>query len=77
MQHYDICLFTRLKAKSKNITPEEALQNQKDIDAYKKQEALNNGYYYLEIPYTAERHDQYQTLIDTKISEILSNNHTT
>lgn len=77
LQHYDICLFTRLKAKSKNITPEEALQHQKDIDAYKKQEALNNGYYYLEIPYTAERRDQYQTLIDTKISEILSNNNTT
>lgn len=72
LQHYDICLFTKLKAKSENITPEEALQRQKDIDEYKKQEALKRGYYFLTIPYTAERKNQYQTLIDNKISEILS-----
>ena len=76
-QHYSITLFTNMAAKKKGITPEEQLKYQQWKDAYKKQYALNNGYYYLEIPYTAERHDQYQTLIDTKISEILSNNNTT
>lgn len=73
-QHFSIESWTRKEAKRRGVTPEEQLAYQRWKDAYKKQYALDHGYYYLEIPYTAERNDQYKSLIDTTISKILSSN---
>ena len=39
---------------------------------YKKQYALSQGYYYLEIPYWTESDESYKTLIDEKIKSILT-----
>ena len=71
-QHYKICGLTKLAAKKYNITPEEALEYIQHKDEYKKQYALSKGYHYLEIPYWTESDESYKTLIDDKITEILS-----
>ena len=47
------------------------LDYKKIQDNYKKQYALDNGYYYLEIPYWTEKDDSYKALIDNKINEIM------
>lgn len=70
-QHYNIGPFTITNASKKGITPQEELEYQQYKDEIKKVYALSKGYYFLEIPYTAIRHNEYQTLIDNKISEIL------
>ena len=72
-QHYEITLLTKLESQKENCTPEDVLNYQQYKDDIKKDyvESLN-GYYYLAIPYTAERNEQYKSIIDNKISEILS-----
>ena len=53
-------------------------KNQKDLeyqqykDEYKKEQCIQSGYEYLEIPYTAfDKKETYKELIDNKIKEIL------
>ncbi len=70
-QHYEITGFTQLTAKHYNTTPEYELKYQKWKDKYKKEYALKNGYYFLEIPYWTEIDNTYQSLIDSKIKKIL------
>lgn len=72
LQHYEICLLTKLSAEHNHITPEEQLADQQWRDEYKKNYALSNGYYYLEIPYYTEKDDLYKKLIDDKINSILT-----
>ena len=71
IQHYQLTGFHYQQAKITNTTPEDRFQYQQWKDQYKKQYALDHGYYYLEIPYTAEAADKYKELIDNKIKEIL------
>jgi rubrerythrin len=71
-QHYRVCGWTYTQAKAEHCSPQEILTYQQWKDEYKKQYALDNGYYYLAIPYTAEKDDQYKQLIDDKIHEILT-----
>lgn len=70
-QHYEITGFTQLTAKHYNTTPKYELKYQKWKDKYKKEYALKNGYYFLEIPYWTEIDNTYQSLIDSKIKKIL------
>ena len=72
-QHYKICGLTKLAAKKYNTTTEEALKYIQWKDEYKKQYALSQGYYYLEIPYFTESDESYKTLIDNKIQQIANN----
>lgn len=72
-QHYRITNFTVYKSKYDGITPEEELKMQQYRDKVKMDYVLSlENYYYLAIPYTAFKDDSYKTLIDNKISEILS-----
>ena len=59
-----------LKELFNKLSKEDALKERQWLDEYKKQYALSQGYYYLEIPYTAEKDDEYKQLIDDKINEI-------
>lgn len=70
-QHYMITGFTFLRAKETGNTPEHEFEYRKQIDEFKKQYALDNGYFYLEIPYWSEDNESYKDLIDSKINEIL------
>lgn len=69
--HYRIDKFTYWTAKKNGVVKEDQFQYQQWKDQYKKQYALDHGYHYLEIPYTAEAADKYKELIDNKIKEIL------
>ena len=69
-QHYKICYLTELAAKKYNTLPEEQLKYQKWKDDYKRDYALNNGYYYLEIPYWSIKDETYKDIISNKINEI-------
>ena len=72
-QHYETCQYTFLTAKNKGTTQEEELIYQQWKDQFKKEYALSQGYYYLEIPYwTDDKTKSYQKLIDDKIQEILN-----
>ena len=71
-QHYKINGLVKDAAKKHKITPEEELKRQQWRDEYKKNFVLNSGYNYLAIPYTAEHNNQYQSLIDSAISSIIS-----
>ena len=72
-QHYYATSgWNRLAAKRLNTSPDKVLKNVQWRDKYKKQFAIDNGYFYLEIPSFAFKTDKYKTLIDTKIHEILS-----
>lgn len=71
-QHFKITNFVKQDAAKMKITPEESLKYIQWKDTYKKQFALSHGYYYLAIPYTAEKDESYKFIIDTKIHEILS-----
>ena len=75
-QHFIITEYVKRDARKRNVTPEEELSYVQWKDEYKKQYALDNGYYYLAIPYTAEKDDKYKQLIDNKIHEILTLNNT-
>lgn len=72
MQHYKITNFHNLRANKVNTTPQSELEYQKWKDEYKKNYALDHGYFYLEIPYTAYENDEYKTMIDNKIKEIVN-----
>lgn len=70
IQHYEVCGFHRLQAQSKGTTPELEFEYGLWKDKYKKDYALSQGYYYLEIPYWTEKDESYKQLIDSKIKEI-------
>ena len=72
-QHYnELSGLIRRHAKREGLTPKQVLVDIQWRDEYKKQYALSQGYYYISIPYWAEQDESYKTLIDKKISEILS-----
>ena len=72
-QHYNAnCGWNRKEAQRRNITPEQALTDQQYRDFIKKQYALSQGCYYLEIPYWTEHDGSYKTLIDNAIHKILT-----
>lgn len=73
-QHYKIDKFTIMQAKQQNKTPEEILKYQQFKDEHKREYALSQGYHYLAIPYYAVKNDDYKTIIDRKIEEILNKN---
>lgn len=55
------------------IKTEEKLEYQRYKDEYKKEQCIQAGYEYLEIPYTAfDKKETYKNLIDNKIKEILN-----
>ena len=71
-QHYDGVKFYKTKCK---ISEEDAIKKFEDLkirDAYKKQYALDNNYFFLEIPYWSDNaKTDWKILIDNKIKEIL------
>lgn len=74
VQHYNVNNGWVVKtAIKKNISPKQVLSDLQWRDAYKKQYALSQGYYYLAIPYWTESDESYKTLIDEKIQSILNN----
>ena len=70
-QHYKINIFIEKIANEKGISPQEALNYIKWKDAYKKQYAIDNGFFYLELPYWTFRDTTYKSIIDDKIQQIL------
>ena len=72
IQHYKINIFVEKSAKSKNISPQEELEYIQWKDNYKKQYALDHGYFYLDLPYWVFSDDTYKVLIDEKIQQILN-----
>lgn len=74
-QHYKEGLY-RSTNKSLHKSLEPKLHYQQLKDRYKKIYAIQNGYYYLEIPYWAiVNSNAYKTLIDDKIKEIVNKNY--
>ena len=71
-QHYEIDKLTIMQALQQNKEPEEILEYQKWKDNHKKEYALSCGYHYLAIPYWSIKNEEYKTLIDNTIQEILS-----
>lgn len=71
-QHYNITNFVKKDAQKRGATAQEELEYIKWKDEYKKQYAIDNGYYYLVLPYFVFDDDCYKTLIDNKIKEILN-----
>lgn len=69
-QHYKSCSWDKYKAKKNNTTQDCVFKQRQIYDKYKKNFALNSGYFYLEIPYWTERDESYKNLIDDKIREI-------
>ena len=56
----------------KCTTPEYELYYQKLKDRYKKIKAIQQGYFYLEIPYwTDDKDETWKQLINNKLKEIL------
>lgn len=51
---------------STQYTPEKSLIDLQERDLFKKNYALNNNYFYLEIPYWTEKDESYKKLIDNK-----------
>ena len=73
-QHYKINGFHYLQAKKNNTTLEQELYNQQVKDRYKRIKAIQQGYYFLEIPYwTDDKEETWKQLIDNKIKESLLN----
>lgn len=73
IQHEELCKLHELQAKHKNTTPQEEFEYQQWKDEYKKQYALSQGYNYLAISYKdIENNENYKTLINNKIKQILT-----
>lgn len=72
-QHYNNNWFSKMVASQKNVSSDIALKQQQYRDKVKMEyvQSLNN-YHYLVLPYWTFQNDEYKTLIDNKISEILS-----
>lgn len=75
-QHYYPCKTWG----KRELTEEEAIKNLEYTqwkDLYKKNYALKNGYYYLEIPYWNFNSDYYKKLVNNKLIEITNHMPTT
>jgi len=73
IQHYKVTGFHKKHAKRNNTTPEYELHMQQVRDRYKRIFAKKQGFFYIPIPYwTDNKQEEYKTLIDDKIKEILS-----
>lgn len=75
-QHYNHHFYKTINKCSDNEAKQK-LHYQQLKDRYKKIYAIQNGYYYLEIPYNTifDKSDTYKKLIDNKIKEILNKNY--
>jgi hypothetical protein len=69
VQHYRISNFDKQNAKKRGMTTEEYFKYRQWIDEFKKQFVLDNGYFYLAIPYWTEETEEYKELIDNAIRE--------
>lgn len=67
IQHYKITNFAQKAAEAKNMNPEEYFKYSQFVDEFKKQFVLENGYFYLDIPYWTEETEEYKELIDNAI----------
>lgn len=67
IQHYKISNFTKKNAERRGMTLEEYFKYCQWIDEFKKQFVLDNGYFYLAIPYWTEETEEYKELIDNAI----------
>lgn len=73
-QHYELGGFHKLTAKHNHTLPEFEFEQYKKRDEYKKQYALSQGYYYLEIPYWADdENETYKIMIDDMLDYIYEN----
>ena len=70
LQHYQATSWAEYLAQKYNTTPSKIIEYQQEKDLYKKNYALSHGYYYLDIPYWAEKDDKYKELIDNKLQEM-------
>lgn len=70
LQHYKATSWTNSLAQKYNTTPSKIIEYQQEKDLYKKNYALSHGYYYLDIPYWAEKDNKYKELIDKKLQEM-------
>ncbi len=71
IQHYEETGWHIIRAKASGRTPMEEFEYRKQVDEFKKNYALENGYHYLEIPYWTKDDESYKELINNKIKEIL------
>lgn len=70
-QHYRADKWCTLASKRNNTTPEYELHMQKVRDRYKRIKAIQNNYFYLEIPYWLDdKEETWKHLIDNKLKEI-------
>lgn len=70
IQHYEITGWHITQAKASGRTKEEEFEYQKWKDEFKRNYALEHGYFYLEIPYWTIEDETYKVLINEKIEEI-------
>ena len=73
-QHYQLNYFHVLSAIHNNTTPEEEFEYLQWKDNYKKQYAIDHGYYYLELPYWLFSSNEYINVINDKINSIVNQN---
>lgn len=74
VQHYKLSIFSKMSANKNDTTPQQEFEYQQWKDKYKKDYALSQGYFYLEIPYWTDDEDEtWRQLIDEKIEEIKTN----
>jgi hypothetical protein len=67
-QHFDSSKWSRWKAKEKDVSEEEIMNDLQWRDEYKRQYALSQNYAYLAIPYTADDDNEtYKDMIDEAI----------
>ncbi len=75
IQHYKLSQYHKHSAKKNNTTPQEELDYIQWKDQYKMDYALDNGYYYLSIPYWEDdENETYKTSIDEMLEYIYRNN---
>ena len=70
-QHYKITGLTLLSSKNTERNPQEELEYLQFRDCIKKDNAIKNGYEYLEIPYWTEKDESYKQLIDNKLNILI------
>jgi len=73
-QHYKPSKWNKFAAKIHNTTPEYELEYTQWKDKIKMDYALENGYYYLAIPYTADdKNETWKLMIDDALNYIYEN----
>jgi len=73
-QHYKINGYNHQVSTKNNTTPEQELHYQQLKDRYKRIKAIQQSYFYLEIPYwTNNENEEWKQLINDKLKEIQEN----